>query len=98
ASGGGSVVLGDEAAEPVGAVDLTAVAYAEEGACVAVTYANDAAAAERTLVRLRDSGCEPLAFPLDLSEPESIEACLTEVTAAFGELATSSSPTPSAGL
>lgn len=76
----------------------TAIAYAEEGARVAVTYANDAAAAERTLARLRDSGCEPLAFPLDLSEPESIEACLIEVTAAFGGLATSSSPTPSAGL
>jgi hypothetical protein len=91
-------ILADQAAEPVAAVDLTVIAYAEEGARVAVTYANDAAAAERTLARLRDSGCEPLAFPLDLSEPESIEACLIEVTAAFGGLATSSSPTPSAGL
>jgi hypothetical protein len=50
-------------------VDLTAIAYAEEGARVAVSYANDAAAVERTLVRLRDSGCEPLAFP-----PRSLRA------------------------
>jgi NAD(P)-dependent dehydrogenase (short-subunit alcohol dehydrogenase family) len=57
----------------------TAIAFAREGAKVAVTYRSDRDAANRVAVEIDNAGGEGVAVPLDLSAPESIDAAVEQV-------------------
>jgi 3-oxoacyl-[acyl-carrier protein] reductase len=63
-----------------------ALAYAGEGARVAITYASDEAAASETVARLRASGKGGASFHLDLEDAASIEAAVQGAVEAFGGL------------
>jgi NAD(P)-dependent dehydrogenase (short-subunit alcohol dehydrogenase family) len=66
----------------------SAIAFGREGAKVALTYASDRDAANRVAGEIEDAGGEGLAVPLDLSEPESIDAAVGQVLARWTGLTT----------
>lgn len=66
----------------------TALAFAREGANVAVTYHHDAAAAAVVVDQIVDAGGAAIATPLDLAEPASVTAALGEVVGHFGGIDT----------
>lgn len=63
-----------------------ALAYAGEGARVAITYASDEAAARQTVSTLESNGTTAVFFRLDLEDPRSIEAAVRATAEAFGGL------------
>jgi 3-oxoacyl-[acyl-carrier protein] reductase len=63
-----------------------ALAYAAEGAHVAITYATDPAAAQRCQEEIEVYGAAGLAVRLDLSDRSSIDAAVSDTVAAFGGL------------
>jgi 3-oxoacyl-[acyl-carrier protein] reductase/pteridine reductase len=63
-----------------------ALALAEHGASVAVTYLSSQAEAEQTIHDLAAFDVDALAVRCDLRDPESIDATIAEVVAAFGRL------------
>jgi NAD(P)-dependent dehydrogenase (short-subunit alcohol dehydrogenase family) len=65
-----------------------AVAFAREGAKVALTYASDRDAANRVAGEIEDAGGESLAVPLDLCEPASIAAAVEQVLTRWASLGT----------
>ena len=65
-----------------------AVAFGREGAKVAVTYASDHDAANLVVDEVEDAGGEGLAVPLELAEPESIDAAVQQVLARWAGLDT----------
>jgi NAD(P)-dependent dehydrogenase (short-subunit alcohol dehydrogenase family) len=63
-----------------------ALAYAREGACVSITYANDEAAAAEVVREIEAQGGSGLARRLDLAEPVSIGSAVAETAEGFGGL------------
>jgi 3-oxoacyl-[acyl-carrier protein] reductase len=63
-----------------------ALAYAAEGARVAITYANDDAAARETVALLEAHGSGGASLYLDLEDNSSIEAAVDDAVALFGGL------------
>jgi NAD(P)-dependent dehydrogenase (short-subunit alcohol dehydrogenase family) len=63
-----------------------ALAYAREGARVALTYAQDESAANRVLDQVTSAGGEGLALHLDLSDHASIAAAVAQTVERFGGL------------
>lgn len=63
-----------------------ALALAEQGANVAITYLGSQAEAERTVRELAEADVEALAVRLDLCDPEAVEQMVAEVTIQFGRL------------
>lgn len=63
-----------------------ALAYAADEARIAITYASDAAAAQRCREEIEAYGTAGLAVHLDLSDPLSIDAAVADTVAAFGGL------------
>jgi NAD(P)-dependent dehydrogenase (short-subunit alcohol dehydrogenase family) len=63
-----------------------ALALAESGANVAITYLASQPEAEQTLRSLADLGVEALAVRCDLRDPESIEQTVAAVIEEFGQL------------
>lgn len=63
-----------------------ALAYAADGARVAITYATDPAAAQRCKEEIEAYGTPGLAVRLDLYDPSSIDAAMADTVAAFGGL------------
>ncbi|MER6471594.1 SDR family NAD(P)-dependent oxidoreductase [Streptomyces collinus] len=62
----------------------TALAYAAEGARVAITYHSDEAAAKETAEQVVAAGGTALVVPYDLAAPESIDAAVTAVAEQWG--------------
>jgi NAD(P)-dependent dehydrogenase (short-subunit alcohol dehydrogenase family) len=62
----------------------TAVALGREGARVALTYNSGADRAEQVADRVRDAGGEARTVPLTLEDPDSVEAAIDQVVAAWG--------------
>ncbi|HEY0163343.1 MAG TPA: SDR family oxidoreductase [Edaphobacter sp.] len=63
-----------------------ALALAEQGADVAITYLNSPAEAEQTVEELTAFGAEAFAVRCDLRDPASIERMMPEVADRFGRL------------
>jgi NAD(P)-dependent dehydrogenase (short-subunit alcohol dehydrogenase family) len=63
----------------------TAVAFATEGARVAIVDRTEDALSE-TADAVRNAGAEPLVLACDVSKPEQVEAAITQVIATFGQL------------
>ncbi len=63
-----------------------ALKLAEKGVKVAVNYRQDEAAANDTVMRVREQGSDGLIIQADVSRPEDIRRMFTEVQAAFGRL------------
>src|SRR4051794_17435689 len=63
-----------------------AIAYAAEGAGVAITYANDEAAAQRCREEIESHGTSGLLVHLDLSDEGSITSAVDQTVEAFGGL------------
>jgi NAD(P)-dependent dehydrogenase (short-subunit alcohol dehydrogenase family) len=63
-----------------------ALAYAGEGARVAITYASDEEAASETVALLEANGTEGASFYLELEDPASIEAAVRGSAALHGGL------------
>jgi NAD(P)-dependent dehydrogenase (short-subunit alcohol dehydrogenase family) len=63
-----------------------ALAYAAEGARVAITYASDEAAASETVAMLNANGKGGASFHLDLEDNATIEAAVQGAVGAFGGL------------
>jgi NAD(P)-dependent dehydrogenase (short-subunit alcohol dehydrogenase family) len=63
-----------------------AIAYAAEGARVAITYANDEAAAQRCRDEIESHGTSGLVVHLDLSDDGSITSAVDQTVEAFGGL------------
>jgi NAD(P)-dependent dehydrogenase (short-subunit alcohol dehydrogenase family) len=63
----------------------TAVAFAQEGARVAILDLTDEALAT-TAEAVRATGAEVLVLACDVAEPEQVEAAIAEVVATFGRL------------
>src|SRR4051812_29968648 len=63
-----------------------ALAYAGEGARVAITYARDEGAADETVALLEAKGNGAASFYLDLEDSASIEAAVAGTVALFGGL------------
>lgn len=63
-----------------------ALAYASEGAHVAITYANDEKAAHAVVASLDAAGGRGACFYLDLSDGASIQAAVERAAAHFGAL------------
>ena len=61
-----------------------AVAYAREGADVAVTYHTDAAGAGETRAMVEAAGRRAVVLQLDVTDPDAVDAAFGEVAAAFG--------------
>jgi 3-oxoacyl-[acyl-carrier protein] reductase len=80
----GRVVLVTGSSRGIGAE--VAVKAAAEGARVAVHYHRSAAAAERTLERVRGTGGEALSFSADVADGEQAEALVGQVIERFGRL------------
>jgi NAD(P)-dependent dehydrogenase (short-subunit alcohol dehydrogenase family) len=57
----------------------TAMAFAREGAKVALTYRSDFDAANRVAAEVEAAGGEGFCIPLDLSEPASIDSAVEQV-------------------
>ena len=65
----------------------TAVAFAREGAKVAVTYHQNQAGGEETAASVKAAGGVPFVVPLDLSDEASITAAVRTVQDTFGAVA-----------
>src|SRR5580704_7316061 len=63
-----------------------ALALAEQGADVAITYLTSQPEAEKTVHALAELDVEALALPCDLRDPLSIQESVTEVFDRFGRL------------
>ena len=63
-----------------------AVKFAHEGFCVAVNYRENAAAAEKALIELRNSGAECAAFRADISQEDDVRRMFDEVKSTLGEV------------
>src|SRR3954468_23484017 len=63
-----------------------ALAYAGEGARVAITYASDEAAANETVATLGANGRDGASFYLDLEDSTSIEDAVRGAVSLFGGL------------
>lgn len=61
----------------------TAMAFAREGARVAITYRHNKAKAERVVKDIIDRGGEGIAVPLDLADDDSIAAAIEVVMARY---------------
>src|SRR5262245_36051529 len=64
----------------------TAIAYAAEGARVAVTYHAKRAGADETAERVREAGGQALIMPYDLADSASIRAAAEQITREWGAL------------
>jgi len=64
-----------------------ALALAERGARVAITYRSSAAEAEQTVAELTALGVEARAFPCAQGRPEEVERCVAAVESALGPVA-----------
>ena len=62
----------------------TALAFAGEGARVALTYRSASEQAQKVVAEITEMGGEALAVPLDLSEPGSISAAIGTVRQRWG--------------
>ncbi len=62
----------------------TAIAFAREGADVAVTYLEDRKGAEHTQQLIEEAGQKALVFQLDHSQPEQVEQLFKEVQDKLG--------------
>src|SRR5271156_1829779 len=78
------VALVTGAAKRIGKV--LALALAEAGANVAITYRDSEAEAARTLAELRATGVQASAHQCDVRSPESIRQAVAAVAAAFGRI------------
>lgn len=64
----------------------TAVAFAREGARVAITYKSNKAGAEETVSRIQSAGGEGLATPMDLEEHSGIDNAVAQVVQRWGHI------------
>jgi 3-oxoacyl-[acyl-carrier protein] reductase len=64
----------------------TAIAFAREGANVALTFKSDHDAANAAVAEVEALGGQGFTVPLDLAEPESIQSAVGEVVARWGGL------------
>lgn len=62
-----------------------AVALAQAGADVALTYLDDSESAEATAAAVRDAGRQALALRSDVREEAAVDACFDQVARAIGE-------------
>src|SRR6185369_2430967 len=63
-----------------------AIAFAREGATVAVNYRRDEAAARATIHTIERLGGRAIAVPADVAEWSQVEGMVGEVLTAFGSL------------
>jgi glucose 1-dehydrogenase len=63
-----------------------ALAFAREGAVVAVNYARDAEGAESTVKEIEDGGGRAIAVQADVSKPEDVKALVERTVKEFGRL------------
>jgi NAD(P)-dependent dehydrogenase (short-subunit alcohol dehydrogenase family) len=63
-----------------------ALKLAEKGVKVAINYRQHEAAAEDTIMRIRERGSDGLIIQADVSRPEDVRRMFNEVRAAFGRL------------
>ena len=63
-----------------------ALKLAEKGVKVAINYRQHEAAAEDTIVRIRERGSDGLIIQADVSRPEDVRRMFNEVQGAFGRL------------
>ena len=80
----GKVALVTGAAKRIGR--SIAIALAEEGADVIITYRESANLAQQTVQELEAFGVRAAAFCADLRQPESIRAAVANAAATFGSL------------
>jgi NAD(P)-dependent dehydrogenase (short-subunit alcohol dehydrogenase family) len=80
----GKAVLVTGAAKRIGRA--MALAFAEQGAHVAITYGASASEAEETVQALADFGVEAMAVRCDLRDAEDIRQTMAAVTEEFGRL------------
>jgi NAD(P)-dependent dehydrogenase (short-subunit alcohol dehydrogenase family) len=64
----------------------TAVAFAREGARVAITYKSNRASAEETLNRIQSAGSEGFAMQMGLEERSEIENAVAQVIQRWGKI------------
>jgi NAD(P)-dependent dehydrogenase (short-subunit alcohol dehydrogenase family) len=64
----------------------TAVAFAGEGARVAITYRSNEAGARETLDRIRSAGGEGFALPMDLEDHSGIDDVVAQVIGRWGRI------------
>jgi NAD(P)-dependent dehydrogenase (short-subunit alcohol dehydrogenase family) len=63
-----------------------AVAFAREGARVAITYRSNKAAAEETVTHIHGAGGQGFAVPMDLTEPSGIENAVAQIVKHWGHI------------
>ncbi len=80
----GQVALVTGAAKRIGR--SLALALADAGADVAITYRQSGAEAEQTVVDLNNTGIRAEAFSCDVRSPESVEQCVAAVVKSYGRL------------
>lgn len=80
----GKTALVTGAAKRIGRV--IALALAEEGANVAITYRDSLEQAARTADELRALGVRAMALPADLRQPESVRAAIKRVAEELGSI------------
>ena len=80
----GKVALVTGAAKRIGR--SIAIALAEEGADVVITYRESAIEAEKTVRELQDLGVQAAAVAANLRQPESIRSAIQEAAENFGRL------------
>lgn len=80
----GKVVLVTGAAKRIGRA--IALAMAEEGADVAITYRHSAAKAEETVCELESFGVRAVAVPADMREPASIRDAVQQIVEKLGSI------------
>ncbi len=64
----------------------TAIAFAKEGASVAICYHSDEEGGNETLSRIKDEGVEGMAFKLDVTEEESVNQAIENIISQLGGL------------